>query len=168
MRCMQAARSVQQLIAIAMVMCVELGAHSSQGADAYPVGMGGVEEGVRADRAGRKVAALVCGVLGEVHAGVAVHAVAGVDAQALPHAAQIAEGAVVDVAPWLVVPQVADAAVVPRHALPAAAAAGCTARGTSEFDSSTQASCPLPTLRAAGCTEQNSRQLGPEHACLCL
>ena len=132
----------------------------SPDADAHPVGMGGVEEGICADRAGCEVAALMCRVLREMHAGVAVHAVAGVDAQALPQPTQVAEGAVINIPPRLVVPQVADTAVVPRHRLPAAAAAGCTAQGTSEFDSSTQASCPLPILRAAGCIELDPTKQG--------
>ena len=65
------------------------------------------------------------GKLGEVHACVAVHAVAGVHSQALPHAAQVAEGAVVDGAARLVVPQVADAAVVPRHRRPTPRTRAC-------------------------------------------
>lgn len=44
-----------------------------------------------------------------------------------PHlAAKVAEGAVVDVAPRLVVKEVADGAVVPRHAGAAGGAGACT------------------------------------------
>lgn len=71
------------------------------------------------------------GELREVHAGVAVHAVARVDAQALSHAAQVAEGAVVDGAPRLIIPQVADVAVVPRHCRPTLRARPCTTQGSS-------------------------------------
>ena len=92
---------------------------------ANPVGLVGVEEVLGADGAGGQVAAGVGLELGQVHAGVAVHAVAGVDAQALPPAAQVAEGAVVDRAPRLVVPQPADAAVVPPQACAAGTALRC-------------------------------------------
>ena len=61
-----------------------------------------------------------------MHARVAVHAVAGVDAQALAAAAEIAEGAVVDAAPFLVIPQPADAAVVPAQPGVALHALACT------------------------------------------
>ena len=94
--------------------------------EAHPVGLGGVEEGLGANRAGGEAAALMGGKLGEGHAGVAVHAVAGVHAQALAHAAQVAEGAVVDGAARLVVPQVADVAVVAPHCRPTPRAQSCT------------------------------------------
>jgi len=48
----------------------------------------------------------------EAHAGIALHAVEEVDTQALAAPAHVAEGAVVDGTPRLVVPQVADVAVV--------------------------------------------------------
>lgn len=48
----------------------------------------------------------------QVHAGVAVHAVAGVNPQAMSPPTQVAEGAVVYAAPLLIIPQAADAAVV--------------------------------------------------------
>lgn len=54
----------------------------------------------------------VCVEQAEAHARVALHAVEKVDAKALPAPAHVAEGAVVDRAPRLVVPQVTDAAVV--------------------------------------------------------
>lgn len=94
---------------------------------AYPVRLGGVKEGIRADRAGRKVPAFVRWVLVQVHAGVAVHAVAGINAQALPQAAEVAERAVVDISAGLVIPQIADCAIVSRHPLSASTAACCTA-----------------------------------------
>jgi len=98
--------------------------HGGRGRAARPVGLRRVEQVVRADGARAQVAALVPRELGQVHAGVAVHAVARVHAQAAPAPAQVAEGAVVDGARRLVVPQVADAAVVARHRLPARAAGG--------------------------------------------
>ena len=52
----------------------------------------------------------------QVHAAVALHAVAHVSAQALAQAAQVAEGAVVDVPPGLIIKQLADGAVVACHA----------------------------------------------------
>ncbi len=94
---------------------------------AYPVRLGGVEEGIRADRARREVPAFVRWVLIEVHAGVTIHAVAGINAQALPQAAEVAERAVVDVSAGLVIPQIADCAIVSRHPLSASTAACCTA-----------------------------------------
>ena len=51
----------------------------------------------------------------QVHAAVALHAVAHIPAQAFAQAAQVAEGAVVDVPPWLIVKQLADVAVVAGH-----------------------------------------------------
>ena len=97
---------------------------------AYPVRLGGVEEGIRADRARRKVPAFVCWVLIQVHAGIAVHAVTGINAQALSQAAEVAERAVVDVSAGLVIPQIADCAKVSRHPLSASTAACCTASMT--------------------------------------
>ena len=47
-----------------------------------------------------------------MHAGVAVHTVAGIDSQPLPPSAEVAEGAVVNAAAPLIVPQPTDAAVV--------------------------------------------------------
>ena len=61
-----------------------------------------------------------------MHAGVAVHAVARIHPQTLAHAAEVAEGAVVYRAARLVVPQVADVAVVARHFPAAAGALACT------------------------------------------
>lgn len=54
----------------------------------------------------------VCVEQAEAHARVALHAVEEVNPQALPAPAHVAEGAVVDRTPRLVVPQVADATVV--------------------------------------------------------
>ena len=54
--------------------------------------------------------------LSQVHAAVALHAMAHVSAQALAQTAQIAEGTVVDVPPRLVIKQLADVAVVACHA----------------------------------------------------
>jgi hypothetical protein len=95
----------------------------------HPVGLVGVEEVLGAHGACRDVAALVARELGEVHARVALHAVARIDAEALADAAQVAVGAVVDLAPRLVVVQVADVAVVPGQDLAAGAAAGCKGKG---------------------------------------
>ena len=66
--------------------------------------------------------------LSQVHAAVALHAVAHVPAEALAQAAQVAERAVVDVAPGLVVKELADAAVVACHADVAGAALRCRSR----------------------------------------
>ena len=54
--------------------------------------------------------------LSQVHAAVALHAVAHVSAQALAQAAQVAEGAVVNVPVRLIIKQLADVAMVARHA----------------------------------------------------
>lgn len=62
-----------------------------------------------------------------VHAGVALHAVEEIQSEALASAANIAEGAVIDLPLGRVIKQVADAAVVFRHRSPAAAA-GATNR----------------------------------------
>ena len=64
--------------------------------------------------------------LRQVHAAVALHAVAHIPAQPLPQATQIAEGAVVDVPTRLVIEELADGAVVPRHASVASLALSCT------------------------------------------
>ena len=64
--------------------------------------------------------------LSQVHAAITLHAVAHIPAQALPQAAQVTEGAVVDVAPWLVVKQLTDAAVVASHASVAGSALTCS------------------------------------------
>ena len=54
----------------------------------YPVGLSRVEQVLRADRAGGQVPALVVGELRQRHAGIAVHAVAGVCAQPLAQPAR--------------------------------------------------------------------------------
>ena len=69
------------------------------GGRAHPVGLAAVEEVLGAHGAGGKVAALVGGELREVHAAVALHAVAGVQPQPRPPPAQVAVGAVVDLRP---------------------------------------------------------------------
>ena len=91
----------------------------------HPVGLIGVEQVLSADGASVQVSAGVLLEFREVHAGVAVHAVAGVNAQAFPPPAQVAEGAVVDAAPLLVIVQVADVAVVPRQPLVTMLALSC-------------------------------------------
>ena len=63
--------------------------------------------------------------LREVHAGVAVHAVAHVNAQAPSQATQVAEGTVIDAAPLLIVVQVADMAIVASQLLLALMALSC-------------------------------------------
>ncbi len=67
--------------------------------------------------------------LSQVHAAVALHAVTHVPPQPLPQAAQVTEGAVVDVAPWLIVKELADAAVVVCHAGVAGPALSCSSIG---------------------------------------
>mmetsp|Transcript_7552 Transcript_7552/g.21405 ORF Transcript_7552/g.21405 Transcript_7552/m.21405 type:complete len:258 (+) Transcript_7552:273-1046(+) len=87
---------------------------------------GGVEQVLMAHCAVPLKAALATSVLlkqREAHARVAFHAVEEVDAEALPPAADVARGAVVDVSAGLIVKEVADGAVVPRHRVAAAAAA---------------------------------------------
>jgi hypothetical protein len=56
--------------------------------------------------------ARVCSEQAEAHAGIALHAVEKVHTKALAPPAHVAEGAVVDGPPRLIVPQVADVAVV--------------------------------------------------------
>lgn len=62
----------------------------------HPVRLAAIEEVLCAYRAGGKIAALVRCKLCEMHAAVALHAVAGVQAQARSPSAQIAVRAVVD------------------------------------------------------------------------
>lgn len=62
----------------------------------HPVGLVAVEQVLGAHGAGGQVAALVARELGEVHAAVALHAVAGVQAQPRAAPAQVAVRAVVD------------------------------------------------------------------------
>ena len=64
--------------------------------------------------------------LSQVHAAVALHAVTHVPPQALAQAAQVTEGAVVDITPRLVIKQLADAAVVACHAGMAGPALSCS------------------------------------------
>ena len=90
-----------------------------------PVGRIAVKEVLGTDRAGGQVSALVLLELSQVHAAVALHAVAHVSAQALAQAAQVAEGAVVDVPARLVIKELADVAVVTRHMGVAGSAFGC-------------------------------------------
>ena len=94
--------------------------------EAHPVRRVAVEKVLSADWAGGQVPALVLPELGQVHAAVTLHAVAHVPPQALPQAAQITEGAVVDVPPWLIIKQVADAAVVACHGSVAGPALSCS------------------------------------------
>ncbi len=126
-----------------------MGATILSGGSAHPVGLGGLEEGLGAYGAGGEAAAFVGGKLGEVHAGVAVHAMACIHPQALPHAAQVAERAVVYRAPRLVVPQMADVTVVPRHCCPTATARPCR-RGSSQLSKTLSYMPQIPTLRAYG------------------
>ena len=65
--------------------------------------------------------------LGQVHAAVALHAVAHIPAKALAQPTQVAERAVVDVTPRLIIEQLADVAVVTGHGLMAGLALGCRA-----------------------------------------
>ena len=112
---------------------------------AHPIGLIGVEQHFGANGAGRELAAGVLLELRQVHAGVAVHAVAGIDSQALPPAAQVAEGAVVDGPPLLVVPQPADAAVVPAQPRLASLALRCILIGVRN----SQAMCGIHMLENA-------------------
>lgn len=73
--------------------------------------------------------------LSQVHAAIALHAVAHVSAQTLAQAAQVAEGAVVDVPPRLIIKELADVAVVARHAGTAGMTFRCTTGGKTEFKS---------------------------------
>ena len=67
--------------------------------------------------------------LSQVHTAVTLHAVAHIPPQALPQAAQVTEGAVVDVPPPLIVKQLADAAVVASHPGVAGPTLSCSSRG---------------------------------------
>ena len=95
----------------------------------HPVRRVAVEEVLSADRARGQIPALVLLELSQVHAAVALHAVTHVPPQALAQAAQVAEGAVVDVPPWLIVKELADAAVVACHAGVTGLALSCSSRG---------------------------------------
>ena len=66
--------------------------------------------------------------LRQVHAGVAVHAVAHVNTQAPPQTAQVAEGAMVDVTPLLVIMKMTDMAVVLCQSLLAVLTVSCIAQ----------------------------------------
>lgn len=92
----------------------------------HPVGRVAVEKVLGTDWAGGQVSALVLLKLSQVHAAVALHAVAHIPAQAFAQAAQVAEGAVVDVPARLIVKEVADGAVVARHAAVAGPAVRCS------------------------------------------
>ena len=97
--------------------------------EAHSVRRVAVKEVLGADRAGGQVPALVLLELSQVHTAVTLHAVAHIPPQALPQAAQVTEGAVVDVPPGLIVKQLADAAVVACHAGMAGSALSCSSRG---------------------------------------
>ena len=92
---------------------------------AYPVWLTGIKKVLGADGACGDVAAGVLLELGEMHAGVAMHAVASIHAQAPPPPAQVAEGAVVNAASHFIVPKPADSAIVLSHPCPAVAAFRC-------------------------------------------
>lgn len=96
-------------------------------AKAHPVGRVAIKKVLSTDRAGGQVSALVLLELRQVHAAVALHAVAHISAQTFAQAAQVAEGAVVDVPARLVIEQLADVAVVARHAAVAGPAFPCRA-----------------------------------------
>ena len=98
--------------------------------EAHPVRRVAIEEVLSADRTGGQVPALVLLELSQVHAAVTLHAVTHVTPQALAQAAQVAEGAVVDVPPGLIVKELADAAVVACHDGVAGPALSCSSRGT--------------------------------------
>lgn len=98
--------------------------------EAHPVRRVAVKQVLSADRASGQVAALVLLELSQVHAAVALHAVAHVPPQPLAQAAQVTEGAVVDVPPRLVVKELADAAMVACHAGVAGPALSCSSTGT--------------------------------------
>ncbi len=97
--------------------------------ETHPVRRVAIEQVLSADRASGQVPALVLLELSQVHAAVALHAVTHVPPQALAQAAQVTEGAVVDVTPRLVVKQLADAAVVACHAGVAGPALSCSSTG---------------------------------------
>lgn len=63
--------------------------------------------------------------LSQTHTTVALHAVPGVFPQPLANAADVAERAVVDVTPRLIIKQLADVAEVARHAGSAGMAVCC-------------------------------------------
>lgn len=88
----------------------------------------GLKQAVIADRAVACQALLDTAVLVEElqrHAGVARHAVERIHAQPPALAAEVAKGAVVDVAAGLIVKQVADGAVVAGHACATGGAGSC-------------------------------------------
>ena len=96
-----------------------------QGVQAYPIRRVAVKKVLCTNRAGGQVLTLVGLELGQAHAAVALHAMPGVPAQPLAKAADVAEGAVVDFAPRLVIKQLADVAEVAGHAGSTGMAAGC-------------------------------------------
>lgn len=57
----------------------------------------------------------MAGVLRQVHASIALHAVAGVDPEAAPDTAQVAEGAMIDGAARVVIIDMTDGAMVTGH-----------------------------------------------------
>ena len=99
--------------------------HRVSVAEAHPVGRVAVEEVLGADRTGGQISTLVLLELSQIHAAVALHAVAHISPQALAQAAQVAEGAVVDVPPGLVIKELTDVAMVAGHPGVAGAAVSC-------------------------------------------
>ena len=118
---------------------------------AYPVGRVAVKKILSANGAGRQISALVCLELGQAHAAVALHAMAGILAQSLPHTADVAEWAVIDLPTRLIVKQLTDVAKVLCHTGPAGMAVGCNATSTL-----------LGTCAAISCTEVS---IVHSHAC---
>lgn len=98
-------------------------------ADAYSVRGVAVKQVLGTDRTGGQVSALVCLELSQAHAAVALHAMSGILAQSFPHTTDIAEWAVVDVPPRLIIKQVTDVAEVSRQTGPTGMAVSCNATG---------------------------------------
>lgn len=110
---------------VAICICIS---STTANKEPHPIRRITVKQILCADRAGGQVPAFVLLELSQVHAAVALHAVTHISAQAFANAAEVAEGAVVDVAPWLIVKELTDVAVVARHTCVAGTALSCKHR----------------------------------------
>jgi hypothetical protein len=85
--------------------------HTAKWVAAHPVRLGALVQILLTDGARVELPALMPRKVGQVHARVALHAVAGIQAQPLPLTAEVAVRAVVDLVGVVIVPQVTDAAI---------------------------------------------------------
>ena len=98
-----------------------------EGGWAHPVRLGALVQILLADGAWIQLPAFVAGEIRQVHARVTLHAVTRIQAKAQPLPTQVAVGAVVDVMLRVVIPQVADVAVICCHYVTALTTLPCTA-----------------------------------------